>query len=171
MCRNAHTPELAALLGCTPRHLQQLAKDGIIPKATRGRWPPEASTAFVAHLRAEQHRGPADLAAERARLTRAQADLPEATRAERRGELLARGDADQAVTAAFARVRARLLVLPSKVAAEAAADGEPARWPSCCAGTCRSCRRRPPRNWSRAPIDRRKRQAGEAPSPSPCDSR
>lgn len=120
------TPEMAALLGCTPRHLQQLAKDGIIPKSERGRWPLAAVTAYCGYLQLDARRGPADFQAERARLTRAQADLAEATLAQRRGELLDRGDVDAAVCAAFARVRARLLTVPSKTAAECAAEGQPA---------------------------------------------
>lgn len=119
------TPEIAALVGCTPRHLQQLARDGIIPKAQRGRWPREAVTAFCDYLRDDARRGPADFQAERARLTRAQADLAEATLAQRRGELLLRQDVDEAVMGAFARVRARLLAVPSKCAAEAVAVGSP----------------------------------------------
>ena len=121
------TAELAALLGCTPRHLQQLAKDGITPKAARGRWPAAAVTAYCRHLQSDARRGPADFAAERARLTRARADVAEIELAHRRGDLLARQDVDAAVAGAFGRVRARLLVLPSKIGAEVAAVGEPAQ--------------------------------------------
>lgn len=119
------TPQLAQALGCSKRHIQQLAKDGIIPKSDRGRWPLEAIAAFVAYVQADARRGPADYALERARLTRAQADVAELGLAERRGDLLAREDVDAAVGAAFARVRSRLLAVPSKCAAEAAQSGDP----------------------------------------------
>lgn len=110
------TSEIAELVGCTPRHLQQLAQDGIIPKAARGRWSAASVTAYCQYLQADVRRGPADFQAERARLTRAQANLAEATLSQRQGELLARDDVDAAVIGAFARVRARLLAIPSKVA-------------------------------------------------------
>ena len=110
------TADFAALVGCTPRHLQQLARDGIIPTAARGRWSAASVTAYCAYLQSDARRGPADFQAERARLTRAQADLAEANLAQRQGELLARGDVDAAVVGAFARVRARLLAIPSKAA-------------------------------------------------------
>lgn len=110
------TTDLAALLGVSARHVQQLAAGGIIAKAERGRYPWSAVTRYVEHLRSDVRRGPADLAAERARLVRARADLAEADLAQRRGELLARGDVDAAVGGAFARVRARLLAIPSSTA-------------------------------------------------------
>ena len=119
------TPQLAQALGCSKRHIQQLAKDGIIPKSDRGRWPLEAIAAFIAYLQADARRGPADYALERARLTRAQADVAELALAERRGDLLAREDVDAAMIATLGRVRSRLLAVPSKCAAEAAQSGDP----------------------------------------------
>lgn len=119
------TPELAALVGCSGRHLQQLAADGIIPKPERGRWPQATVAAYCEYLRSDARRGPADFAAERARLTRARASVAELELEQRRGELLARADVDAAMIGAFGRVRARLLTVPSRVAAEVAAVGDP----------------------------------------------
>ena len=119
------TNQLAEVLNRSSRRVQQLAADGIIPKAARGRYPLEAVTAFIRFLEADTARGPADLQAERARLTRAQADLAEATLAQRRGALLAREDVDAAMIATLGRVRSRLLAVPSKCAAEAAHSGDP----------------------------------------------
>ena len=119
------TNQLAQALDRSPRRIQQLASEGIIAKSARGRYPLEAVTAFIRFLEADTARGPADLQAERARLTRAQADLAEATLAQRRGELLAREDVDAAMIATLGRVRSRLLAVPSKCAAEAAHSGDP----------------------------------------------
>ena len=56
----------------------------------------------------------------------ADATLAEMEVARKSGELVAVVDVDHAVTQAFARVRARMLALPSKVAAECAAIDTPA---------------------------------------------
>lgn len=57
-----------------------------------------------------------DLTEEKARLTREQADKAEMENEVRRGELLERGLVDRAVIGAFARVRAKLLAIPAKLA-------------------------------------------------------
>lgn len=69
--------------------------------------------------------GDVDLAEAKRRRAVAEAELSELDLAERRGDLLAREDVDAAMTGAFARVRARLLALPSAVAAAAADETEP----------------------------------------------
>ncbi len=56
------------------------------------------------------------LAAERARLACAQADMQEMKNAALRGALLPRDEVTAAVQAAFARVRARLLAIPTRAA-------------------------------------------------------
>lgn len=60
--------------------------------------------------------GNLDLPAERARLAKEQADGQEMKNAVTRGELLPRSEVTAAVTSAFARVRARLLAVPTKTA-------------------------------------------------------
>ena len=77
--------------------------------------------AYTAHLReiaAGRSNGEddLDLVAERARLAKEQADAQEMKNAAMRGELLPRADVDAAVTGAFARVRARLISIPVKLA-------------------------------------------------------
>ena len=116
MIEDFTTAELAALLGCTPRHLQQLAKDGIIPKAARGRWPAAAVTAYCRHLQSDARRGPADFQAERARLTRAQADAQEMKNALQSGELVPTSQVVRAVSAVIGACRSRLLGIPAKAA-------------------------------------------------------
>jgi phage terminase Nu1 subunit (DNA packaging protein) len=70
--------------------------------------------------------GDCDLNEAKRRRAVAEAELAEIDLAERRRDLLPRSDVDAAVIGAFARVRARLLAVPTKVAAEAAATTEPA---------------------------------------------
>lgn len=110
------TAELADLLGVSARTVQTLAKEQVIPKAERGRFPLAAVTAYCTFIREDARRGPADFQEERARLTRARADVAEIELAQRRGELLRREDVDAAMIGAFSRVRARLLAIPSKAA-------------------------------------------------------
>lgn len=62
---------------------------------------------------------------EKARLTREQADKTEMENRLRRREVLERGLVDQAVIGAFARVRARLLSIPSKLAPRIARGMDP----------------------------------------------
>ena len=60
--------------------------------------------------------GGLDLNAERARKTKEEADILAMKSAQARGELLPRDDVEVAVVGAFARVRARLIGIPAKVA-------------------------------------------------------
>jgi hypothetical protein len=70
--------------------------------------------------------GALDLNEERARKAKEEADRLEMMNAQMRGELLARGDVDAAVAGAFARVRARMIGIPSKVAPVVAIMDNPA---------------------------------------------
>lgn len=124
--------EVAAALGVNDRTVGDLVSRGILPDAPgRGQWDIAACTrAYIAHLR-EQAAGRAgdgelDLVEERARLAKEQADRHEMENAVRRGELLERAHVDAAVIGAFARVRARLLAIPSKLAPQVVQSDEPA---------------------------------------------
>ncbi|AVM76212.1 terminase small subunit, Nu1 [Magnetospirillum gryphiswaldense] len=111
---------IAKLLDLTERRVQQLGRDGTIPKAERGRYDlVGAVQGYVRYLRDQASRnqgGPADFGAERARLVKAKADLAEMEAAERRDELLPATAVEDAWTEILARLRARLLVLPDRLA-------------------------------------------------------
>jgi phage terminase Nu1 subunit (DNA packaging protein) len=111
---------IARLLDLTERRVQQLGREGVIPKAERGRYDlVGAVRGYVRYLRVQAARvqgGAADFGAERARLVRAKADLAEMDAACRRGELLAASDVEEAWIAVLARLRARLLALPDRMA-------------------------------------------------------
>jgi phage terminase Nu1 subunit (DNA packaging protein) len=110
---------MARLLDLTERRVQQLSREGVIPKAERGNYDlVGAVRGYVAYLRAAAVRaqgGAPDFGVERARLIRAKADLAEMEAGGRRGELLPAEAVEAAWTAVLARLRARLLLLPDRL--------------------------------------------------------
>jgi len=116
---------IARLLDLTERRVQQLAHDGVIPPAARtgaerGRYDlVGAVRGYVRYLRDQatsSQSGIADLGTERARLVKAKADLAEMDAGSRRGDLLPAAEVEEAWIAVLARLRARLLVLPDRLA-------------------------------------------------------
>src|SRR5687768_16967081 len=126
-------PELGDWLGLTDRSVRDLAADGTIPRNRRGRYPLKACVrAYCARAR-EVAAGRMsadgeglDLTAERARLAKEQADKLEMENAASRGELLPRAEVVSALQAVFARCRARLLSLPTKLAPLIVGEESPA---------------------------------------------
>jgi phage terminase Nu1 subunit (DNA packaging protein) len=116
---------IARLLDLTERRVQQLAREGVIPPAARsgaerGRYDlVGAVRGYVHYLREQAARsqaGTADFGAERARLVKAKADLAEMDAGARRSDLLPAADVEAAWIAVLERLRARLLVLPDRLA-------------------------------------------------------
>lgn len=111
---------IARLLDLTERRVQQLSRDGVIPRAERGRYDlVGAVRGYVRYLREQAARaqsGAVDFGAERARLVKAKADLAEMEAEARRGDLLPASQVEEAWIAVLARLRSRLLVLPDRVA-------------------------------------------------------
>lgn len=113
--------ELAAWLDVGRRKITEFAADGRVVKAGRGFDLKASVTAYCGYIReiaAGRSNGEdgLDLVAERARLAKEQADALEMKNALTRGEMLRREDVDAAVHGAFARVRARLISVPVKLA-------------------------------------------------------
>ena len=83
---------IARLLDLSERRIQQLSREGVIPKAERGQYDlVGAVRGYVAYLRdlaVKAQAGAPDFGAERARLIKAKADLAEMEADGRRGELL-----------------------------------------------------------------------------------
>lgn len=122
LCSNG---ALARLVGLTERTIAGKKGDGGLP-VREGKIDLRALVELGMEAAAANRAGEAlDLSKERARLAKEQADRQEMLNAQARGELLARGDVDAAVGAAFARVRARMLTVPSKCAAEVVAVSSP----------------------------------------------
>ncbi|MBM3556075.1 MAG: terminase small subunit, Nu1 [Alphaproteobacteria bacterium] len=115
---------IARLLDLTERRVQQLVRQGVIPAPLRqgeerGRYDlVGAVRGYVRFLRdqAAERPGAGDVGAERARLIKAKADLAEMEAGLRRGELLPADDVEEAWIAVLSRLRARLLVLPDRLA-------------------------------------------------------
>lgn len=121
MAENAQSAEvLAKLLDITERRVRQLSAEGIIPKVSRGRYEMiGAVRGYIRYLRElniQSDVGPADYGTQRARLVKARADLAEMEASQMRGDLLFAPDVTAAWTEIVALMRARLLVLPDKIA-------------------------------------------------------
>jgi len=118
----AKLAELADHLGLSVTRVSQLKSAGILPKAPRGKHDLDACrVAYLAHLREvaagrSAAYGDLDLASERARLAAAQAMKVERENKIADGLYLEVAVVHRLVTGSFARVRAKLLALPSKLA-------------------------------------------------------
>ena len=111
---------ITSLLDLSERRVQQLSRAGVIPKAARGRYELIGSVrGYIRHLRdinIKSETGTVDYGIERARLVKAKADLAEMEASQMRGDLLPAPDVTAAWTEIVALMRARLLVLPDKIA-------------------------------------------------------
>ena len=111
---------IARLLDLSERRVQQLSREGVIPKAERGQYDLIGSVrGYVRYLRDQATKaqaGAPDYAAERARFIRARADLAEMEAEEKRGALIAAEQIEAAWIAVLALLRTRLLALPDRLA-------------------------------------------------------
>lgn len=109
---------IARLLDLTERRVQQLSREGVIPRAERGRYDLVGSVrGYVRYLRDQAaSRDVADIGSERTRLVGAKADLAEMEAEVRRGDLLSAALVEEAWIAILARLRSQLLVLPDRLA-------------------------------------------------------
>ena len=137
----ADVGQVAALLDLTPRRIQQLAKDGIIPKAVGGRYNlPVCVRGYVGFLQKSLTSAQAkamqpatlDLQHQRSRKTAAEAELAEIDVAKARGEVVSVADYEAALARVLDRLTARLRAMPVRLAhlgpeAEAAAEAEAER--------------------------------------------
>ena len=121
---------IAKLLLLTERRVQQLAKEGHIPRAERGRY--ELVPAVQGYIRYLRDRaingdvGPDGEASDKARLMKARADIAEMEAQRLSEELVPVQEVERAAADMVARFRARSLSIPSKaapmVAVEAATE-------------------------------------------------
>lgn len=118
---------IAKLLDLSERRVQQLSREGVIPKAERGQYDLiGAVRGYVRYLRDQAvsaQAGAPDHAVERARFIRARADLAEMEAKQRRGALIASVDAEAAWIAILALLRTRLLSLPDRLAPQVHEQG------------------------------------------------
>ena len=124
--------EIADHLALSVRSVSALKRSGIIPAARRGAHDLGAARVmYIRHLR-ETAAGRAalygklDLTAERAALARAQARKAERENDQAEGRLIPTVEFHAMITSAFTRVRAKLLGLPTRLAASVAPAMTPA---------------------------------------------
>lgn len=113
--------ELAEWLGLTPNRVSALAREGVIPRDADKRYPLRASIrAYCEHARAGAtgRRADTELAAEKLRLAREQADKIAFANARARGELIAAGEVERAWAGVLRDVRAAFLSMPSRAASK-----------------------------------------------------
>lgn len=128
MSAGASASTLAKLFNLTERRVQQLAKEGVIPRAERGKYDlVGAVRGYVKYLQERaEGRGvaPQDLHTERARLVKAQADKTEIEVAEMARALIPAERVIAAWEQLVAAFRAKCLALPSRLAPQLAAVNE-----------------------------------------------
>ncbi|QDQ28231.1 hypothetical protein FNU76_18805 [Chitinimonas arctica] len=109
---------LAKLLDMTPRRVQQLVKENILPKpAARGQYELVACvTGYIRHVNGQLNGDVGDLNSEKTRLTRAQAIKVERENALADGVLIRAADAVQAWTEMISAAKSQLLNLPGRLA-------------------------------------------------------
>ena len=114
---------ISRLLDLSERRVQQLSREGVIPKAERGQYDLIGSVrGYVRYLRDQALKaqaGAPDYAAERARFIRARADLAEMEAKEKRRALIAAEQIEAAWIAVLALLKTRLLALPDRLAPQA----------------------------------------------------
>jgi phage terminase Nu1 subunit (DNA packaging protein) len=110
---------IAKLLLLSDRRVQQLTKEGVIPKAERGRY--ELAPAVQGYIRYLQERSlrtdssPIDYHMEKARLTKAQADREEVEAAKAMGDVVSVKQVETNLANLFAEVRANFRNIPDRV--------------------------------------------------------
>lgn len=110
---------IAKLLMLSDRRVQQLTKEGVIPKAERGRY--ELAPAVQGYIRFLQERSlrsdssPIDYHTEKARLTKLQADTAEIELAKARGDVAAISQIEKNLAGLFAEVRTNIRNVPDRV--------------------------------------------------------
>lgn len=114
---------IAKLLMLTERRVQQLAKEGVIPKAERGRY--ELAPAVQGYIRFLQERVAGNAAqsqtldyhVEKTRKVKAEADIAEIEAAKRRGEAIDASEVKRAWQVILGEIRANLLgATPGRIA-------------------------------------------------------
>lgn len=111
----------AKLFNLTDRRVQQLAKDGIIPKSSRGKYPLVGAikgyVTFLQERALSSGEAPAgDLQTEKIRLTKANADKTELEVEVLKGTLIPAERVEQVVGDMISSFRAKILSIPTKSA-------------------------------------------------------
>jgi phage terminase Nu1 subunit (DNA packaging protein) len=122
---------LAELFGLYPQNISQLTTSGIIEVAPPGRNNLlQTVHRYVKHLRSKADKrttgGSGDFADEKARLTKAQADMAEMEAEEMSGDLVRRSEVVQEWQNILMDMKSKLMAMPSKAATLVADEENPA---------------------------------------------
>ena len=109
---------IAALLMITDRRVRQLAQEGIIPKASRGRYPLTGCVHGYINYLQKLKEDDAERSGEKTRLTRARADTYELELRVRTGELYPREIVDETLFAVASQLTAMLDGSASRIASK-----------------------------------------------------
>jgi len=113
---------ISKLLDLTPRRVQQLSAEGIIPKAERGRYElVPAVQGYIKYLKERSIKADAsgdDYNAHRTRLTKVRADMAEIEKAQIEEQLIPSSDVENAWLEVSQNMRQKLLAFPQRVSPE-----------------------------------------------------
>jgi len=120
-----NTKQLAEAFEMTPRRVQQLAEEGVFPKAGRGKYLAiECIKNYTRSLQAKTGSGTVDLDYERALHERAKREKTELQLAVMKGEMHRSEDVEYVMNDMIAAFRSRILSLPAKVSPRLAGKKE-----------------------------------------------
>jgi phage terminase Nu1 subunit (DNA packaging protein) len=119
-------PELSKALGIGERQIIKLADEGTLPREGRGKYPfGPCVRAYVEYLRGHSRNTKVagiDLNAEKARKTKAEADIAEIEAAKTKGEIVLLSQVERALQIIFAEVKANLRNVPSRAVGQIVGD-------------------------------------------------
>jgi len=119
---------IAKLFNLSDRRVQQLAKEGHIPKPERGKYDLVGCTQgyikYLQNLAFTKDITATDYHTEKTRLTKAQADKTELELSEKNQELLPFDDVVQCWQSMVGNARIKILAMPSKITTIAMRDGK-----------------------------------------------
>jgi len=110
---------ISKLLKLSDRRVQQLAKDGVLPKASRGEYDSiRCVHGYIDYLKNinGQDGSPHDFLLHRNRLTKAKADLTEMEKAKTQGELIPKSEIRNTWLQLMSLLKSKLLSIPNKAA-------------------------------------------------------
>jgi phage terminase Nu1 subunit (DNA packaging protein) len=120
--------EMAEVLNVSEKHITYMVNQGVLIRERRNQYPVfENMKAYVRRIRGNKavtvghnpNAEEADYGAERARLTKAKADMAVMQKEEMEGKLIRADDVEQALIQAVSNMKTKLLNLPTKAAPDA----------------------------------------------------
>ncbi|KQW27036.1 hypothetical protein ASE36_18970 [Rhizobium sp. Root274] len=105
-------PELAELLGCSERQVRQWATEGVIEKASRGKYVLAPSVQAV--VRKALENGSSDMERQRIDFMKAKREALELETAQKKRELLPVADVDAFFQTVFGELKSELLSVPAR---------------------------------------------------------